>query len=133
MENKFVQQIDKIENNIKVLKIAIHEAQSFFENLLNKINGDTSGNQVMISELISEYRSKTMSIWMSNYFLQQEIKSFNYELLINQQHSEIVPRFSVKYSALQNESEIIKILVDHLRNLLEQNRQKFLKFLVAKK
>lgn len=89
-----MQQIDKIENNMKVLKIATREAQSLFENLLNKINGDTSGNKVLISELISEYRSKTMSIWMSNYFLQQEIKSFN-ELLINQQHSEIVPRFSV--------------------------------------
>jgi len=130
MDNKFVQQIDKIENNIKVLKVAIHEAQSLFEHLLKKINGDTSGNQVMISELISEYRSKTMS---TNYFLQQEIKSFNYELLINQQHSEIVPRFSVKYSALQNESEIIKFLVDHLRNLLEQNRHNLLKFIVAKK
>lgn len=41
MDNKFVQQIDKIENNIKVLKIAIHEAQSLIENLLNKINADT--------------------------------------------------------------------------------------------
>lgn len=49
MDNKFVQQIDKIENYIKVIKIGIYEAQSLFENLLNKINGDTSGNQVMIS------------------------------------------------------------------------------------
>lgn len=69
----------------------------------------------------------------TNYFLQQEIKSFNYELLINQQQSEIVPRFSLRYSALQNESEIINFLVDHLRNLLEQNRHNLLKLLVAKK
>lgn len=69
----------------------------------------------------------------TNYFLQQEIKSFNYELLINQQQSEIVPRFSLRYSALQNESEIINFLVDHLRNLLEQNRHNLLKLLVEKK
>jgi hypothetical protein len=127
MENKYELQIQKIENDMKVIKIGIQEAQLLFENLLNLVN--CTGNNNEISEIISEFRSKTMSLWMSNYFLQQEIKKSEDELLINQQNSEIVQKFR----QILIQSEMIKILIDHLRNLLEQNRYKFLKFLVAKK
>lgn len=132
MEEKFVQDIQKLEKKMSDIKIAIHEAQLLFEHLLNKVNTHQSSNQNQISELISEYRSKTMCIWMTHYLFKQQITDVENELVINQQHPETVQRFSIKCSALQNESEMMKILIDNLRNFLEQNRHNFLKVLVAK-
>ncbi len=127
-----MQEIQKLEKKMSDIKIAIHEAQLMFEHLLNKVNTKQWSNQNQISELISEYRSKTMSIWITHYLFQQQITDLENELVINQQHPETVQRFSIKCSALQNESEMIKILIDNLRNFLEQNRHNFLKALVAK-